>query len=69
MISAEAQARLDALRERNDKERGRKLTEAERLENLRRAIAETCRECGHKVDVGAECPYCWTLNTDEDAGN
>jgi rubrerythrin len=62
MISPQAQARLDALRERNDKARGRKLAEAERLENLRRAIEWTCIECGHEVEPKTKCPGCGWIN-------
>jgi hypothetical protein len=60
-MSPEARAKLDAMRERNDKERGRKLTEAERLANLRRAIERTCIECGQEVEPWAKCTGCgWT---------
>lgn len=59
-MSPEARAKLDAMRERNDKERGQKLTEAERLANLRRAI-RTCIECGQEVAPWAKCTGCgWT---------
>jgi len=45
--------------------KGADQTETERLENLWRAIAETCSDCGHEVKVGDVCPWCWTPNVTE----
>jgi len=61
MISIEAQARLEQMRARDDKERGRRLTDQERLENLRRAIVRICVDCGAEVEPGARC-QCGTMN-------
>lgn len=62
MISIAAQARLEAMRERNDKLRGRRLSEAEQIENLRRAIQRICNQCGGEVEPRATCTDCGTVN-------
>lgn len=58
----EMRAKLRAHIAEQDAARGRPLTDAERIANLRHAIARVCAECGHEVEPMAKCGRCGAVN-------
>ena len=60
-MPANARERLLAMRREADRQRGRPLTDAEKLANLRHAIDRVCWECGAEVEPKARCE-CGTVN-------
>lgn len=60
-LPSNARERLIALRRDADRQRGRKLTDAEKVANLRHALDRVCWECGAEVEPKARC-RCGTLN-------
>jgi len=56
-----ARERLIALRRDADKQRGRKLTDAEKLANLRHAMDRVCWNCGAEVEPKVRCS-CGLIN-------
>ena len=56
-----AHQRLIELRRDADRKRGRPLTDAEKLANLRHAMDRVCWECGSEVAPAARCA-CGAVN-------
>lgn len=59
MNSDDARERLAAHIARRNEERGRPLTDHEKLQNLFRALDRICPECGDEVEPGAACACGW----------
>lgn len=59
-----ARARLAAKITEQDAARGRPLTDAEKLNNLRHAIERICGDCGGEVEPFAKCPQCGAVNSE-----
>lgn len=54
--------KLAALREKNDRTRGRPLTASEQIANLVHAVARICPACGGECEPKATC-QCGTVNS------
>ena len=59
-----ARQRLIELRRDADRKRGRPLTDAERVLNLRHAMDRVCWECGGEVEPAARCA-CGAVNAEK----